>query len=167
MKIININGPINSGKTTISEMLAKKLPKSVFIEVDNLLSDEEQDRLGLCMEEGWGERTDRLAKLIGEYKKKQNFDVVIFAYPITQKLYAEWKSWEDDKDKFINITLSPDINICLQNRGKRVLDKWETDRIKQMYAEGYHNPECADFVVDNSKQTPQETLDEILRLLDL
>lgn len=41
MKIINVNGPINAGKTTISKFLADKLPQTLFIEVDDLLSDAE------------------------------------------------------------------------------------------------------------------------------
>ena len=42
MRIININGPINSGKTTVSKLLQEKLPDCLFVEVDELLSDEEQ-----------------------------------------------------------------------------------------------------------------------------
>ena len=50
MKIININGPINSGKTTVSKLLAEQMSDALFIEVDDLLSDEEQETLGLSME---------------------------------------------------------------------------------------------------------------------
>ena len=64
MKIININGPINSGKSTVSKLLAEQIPNALFIEVDDLLSDEEQETLGLSMEKGWAERTNRLAKII-------------------------------------------------------------------------------------------------------
>ena len=49
MRIININGPINAGKTTISKLLSACLLQSLFIEVDDLLSDEEQADLGLSM----------------------------------------------------------------------------------------------------------------------
>ena len=165
MKIININGPINSGKSTVSKLLAEQIPNALFIEVDDLLSDEEQESLGLYMEQGWAERTNRLAKIIAKCKKEQSCDVVVFAYPITKKLYDEWKVWEDDEDVFINITLAPSLDVCLQNRGARELDEWEIKRIKQMYDEGYHNPEFADLVIDNSSQAPQETVDKILDFL--
>lgn len=33
MKIININGPINAGKTTISKLLVSELKVALFIEV--------------------------------------------------------------------------------------------------------------------------------------
>ena len=68
MKILNINGPINSGKTTISKLLQKKLPKSFFIEVDELLSDDEQKKLSLSRKEGWEERLQRLDKIVVQEK---------------------------------------------------------------------------------------------------
>ena len=167
MKIVNINGPINSGKSTVSKLLIEKIGRSLFIEVDDLLSDEEQEILGLTMEEGWGERTNRLSKLINQYKENKQYDVVVFAYPITQKLYDEWKAWEDKNTLFINITLSPRLEVCLKNRGQRELEEWEINRIKQMYDEGYNNREYADLTIDNSAQTPQESVDEILSFLKI
>ena len=165
MKVVNINGPINSGKSTVSKLLVEKLNKALFIEVDDLLSDEEQEVLGLHMEAGWKERTDRLYKLVNEYKKTKKYDVIVFAYPISKGLFDEWKTFEDDKTSFVNITLAPKLEVCLTNRGQRELEDWEINRIKQMYDEGYHNREFADLIIDNSNQTPQESVDEILRFL--
>ena len=34
--IVYLNGPINSGKTTISKLLQNRLPETVHIEVDDL-----------------------------------------------------------------------------------------------------------------------------------
>ena len=73
MKIININGPINSGKSTVSKLLAEQIPNALFIEVDDLLSDEEQETLGLSMDKGWAERTNRLSKMIVKYKKTKQY----------------------------------------------------------------------------------------------
>ncbi len=165
MKVVNINGPINSGKSTVSKLLVKKLDNALFIEVDDLLSDEEQELLGLHMEEGWKERTDRLYKLVNEYKKTKQYGVIVFAYPISENLYDEWKTFEDETTLFVNITLAPSLEVCLTNRGQRELAGWEISRIKQMYDEGYHNREFADLIIDNSNQTSQETVDEILDFL--
>jgi uridine kinase len=52
MLILNINGPINSGKSTVSKILLNLLPNATFIEVDDLLSDEEQEKMGLSLQEG-------------------------------------------------------------------------------------------------------------------
>lgn len=91
MLIININGPINSGKTTVSKLLSKQLPISFFIEVDDLLSDGEQKLLGLSVKAGWQERTKRLKKIIEEEKQKKQYKSIVFAYPMTDKLFNEWK----------------------------------------------------------------------------
>ncbi len=56
MLILNVNGPINSGKSTVSKLLVQMLPHAVFIEVDDLLLDDEEKKLGLTMQAGWGER---------------------------------------------------------------------------------------------------------------
>ena len=44
MLILNINGPINAGKSTVSKILLNLLPSATLIEVDDLLSDEEQEK---------------------------------------------------------------------------------------------------------------------------
>lgn len=165
MQIININGPINSGKSTVSKLLVNSLLQSLFIEVDDLLSEDEQDRLGLSMQAGWGERTNRLAKIIKQEKGNGDYQTIVFAYPISQNLYQEWKSWEDKDTSFVNITLAPKLEVCLQNRGDRELDDWEIERIKQMYKEGYQHPPFSDLIIDNSKQSPQETVQAIVSFL--
>ena len=165
MKIININGSINSGKSTISKLLKEKLLKCLFIEVDELLSDEEQKMLNLNREEGWAERLKRLNEIIVGEKTLQRYENIIFAYPITGKTYHQWKLWEDENTKFINITLAPKLDVCMQNRGERKLSFQEKERIKQMYQEGYNHPEFSDLIIDNSSQTPIETLENIVDFL--
>lgn len=167
MKIININGPINSGKTTISKMLKEKLPFCLFIEVDDLLTDDEQENLKLTREEGWAERLKRLDAIIIQEKKLRRYENIIFAYPMSYKTYHQWKLWEDENTKFINITLAPDMDVCLQNRGTRKLTEGEKARIRQMYSEGYNRPEFSDLIIDNSSQRPIETLQKILNFLCL
>ncbi|MBO6288725.1 MAG: adenylyl-sulfate kinase [Alphaproteobacteria bacterium] len=165
MRIININGPINSGKTTVSKLLHEKLPDCLFIEVDELLSDEEQKKLNLTREDGWAERLKRLKSIVVEEKKLQRYENIIFAYPMSIMTYHQWKLWEDENTKFINITLAPKLDICLQNRGERKLTESEKQRIKQMYEEGYNRPEFFDLIIDNSSQRPIETLKNILYFL--
>ena len=166
MKIININGPINAGKTTVSTALAAKIPNTLFIEVDDLLSDSEQASLGLSREEGWQERIKRLLNIFNREKRNSNFDTIIFAYPMTDKLYKQWKSLENSHTKFINITLAPRLDVCLKNRGCRELTQAEQKRIREMYQEGYHCSKFADLIIDNSVQTPQETVQTILLFLE-
>ena len=166
IRIININGPINSGKSTVSKLLKEKLSQCLFIEVDELLTDSEQEKLKLSREDGWSERLNRLNKIITQEKTIKRYKNIIFAYPITDKSHKHWKSWEDKNTKFINITLGPELDICIQNRGTRSLTKQEKERIRQMYQEGYNCPQFADLIIDNSTQTPEETVITILDFLN-
>lgn len=157
MLILNINGPINSGKTTVSKILVNLLSNSTFIEVDELMSDEEEVKLGLSMQDGWAERQKRLNETLLALKQSRQYETVIFAYPISENSYKKWSSMADDTTKFLNITLAPNLEECLKNRGTRELDDWERNRIKEMYEEGYQNRSYSDFIINNDHQTPEET----------
>ncbi len=161
MLILNINGPINAGKTTVSNILVNKLSRAVFIEVDDLLSDAEQKQLNLSMEQGWAERVRRLNAQLTAYKLSCAYDTVIFAYPIGKETHRYWSSMADKNTQFLNVTLAPSLENCLKNRGTRVLSDWEKNRIRQMYQEEYHNRPYADIIINNDNQTPNETAEII------
>ena len=155
--IININGPINAGKSTVSKLLEQQLENALFIEVDNLMSDTEEKKLGITMHEGWRERLKRLDKII-EQRKTENFRYIIFAYPMDEENYQRWCKFADLNTVFLNITLAPSLEVCLQNRGTRNLTEWEQSRIKDMYEANFHAPLHSDLIIDNSRQTPQQTV---------
>ena len=162
MLILNINGPMNAGKTTVSKILAQKMPNSHFIEVDDLMTDAEQEALGLSIPESWKERVKRLNKKLLVLRNTKQYDTVIFAYPITESLYQKWMRLTDKKTRFLNITLAPSLSVCLTNRGSRELDDWTKKRIPQMYAEGYHNPPFSDLILCNDNQAPEQTAEIIM-----
>lgn len=164
MKIININGPINSGKSTVSKILVNLLPKAVFIEVDELLPDEEQQLLKLDFKAGIAERLKRLKIEIQKYISANHHDYVIFAYPMNNKNYNLWKTMVGD-NPFICITLSPSLEKCLSNRGNRELNSFEINRIKEMHQQKYHCPASADLIIYNDNQSPEQTVAEILEFL--
>ena len=166
MLILNINGPMNSGKSTVSKILVNRLSNAVFIEVDDLMSDSEQEALGLSLREGWKERHKRLNAKLSALKQSQEYEIVIFAYPIADNTYQDWKAMEDEKTRFINITLAPSLEMCLKNRGTRELTDWEKKRIREMYLEGYQNRPYSDFIINNDHQTPDETAEVIKGFLD-
>lgn len=165
MLILNINGPMNSGKSTVSKILAKELVNATFIEVDELMSDKEQEKLGLSLQQGWRERHKRLNEKLSKLKKTREYDTVIFAYPIADNTYQYWKALEDEQTHFINITLAPSLEKCLTNRGTRELTDWERNRIREMYEEGYQNRPYSDFIINNDNQTPAETTQIIKNFL--
>jgi shikimate kinase len=162
--IININGPINAGKSTVSKLLEQQLENALFIEVDNLMSDVEEKKLGITMHEGWRERLKRLDKII-EQRKTENIRYIIFAYPMDEENYQRWSKFADLNTVFLNITLAPSLEVCLQNRGTRNLTEWEQSRIKDMYEANFHAPLHSDLIIDNSWQTPEETIAVIKKFL--
>jgi len=165
MIVLNINGPINAGKSTCAKILNSRINNSLFIEGDDLLSDEERERLNLDFSGRTHLRLERLDKVLNEMISKQNHDVIIFTFPISEGNHKRWLNIVNGRAKLKVITLAPKLDHCLTNRGARELAEWELNRIKEMYSEGYHNPPEADFIIDNSRQTPEETVDKIISLI--
>lgn len=157
MKIINIGGPINSGKTTISKLLATKLPDSVFIEVDELMSDEDISEMPIFIDR-IHERLRRLYVAIEKHIIENKLDYVIFAYPMYTNTFDNVSKITNGKSEFITITLNPAMKKCQTNRGTRDLTDWEVNRIKEMYNEGVNSFEKSDLIIDNTNQKPEETV---------
>ena len=140
MLIVNINGPINAGKSTVGRILPQLLDNAFFLEVDELLSDEEQEKLQLDFKSGIAERLRRLAEVMQNEKKLQRYNFLFFAYPMSQRNFDSWRQWTDEHDKFVCVTLAPSMEMCLKNRGTRELSEREKNRIVEMYKHGYQNP---------------------------
>ena len=49
------------------------------------------------------------------------------------------------------------------NRGSRELSEWEKERIKHHYESGINKPQYGSIVIDNTNQTPEETVAEIMK----
>lgn len=161
MLILNINGPINAGKSTVSKILVNMLSRATFIEVDDLMSEAEQEKRGMSLQQGWRERHKRLNQKLQTLKQSRTYETVVFAYPIADNTYQDWKALEDNQTHFLNITLAPSLAECLKNRGTRVLNDWEKNRIREMYKEGHQNRSYSDFIINNDNQTPEETAEII------
>lgn len=149
--IIVINGPINSGKTTIGKHLSKKLPKSTFVDADFIV----EEREGLELHE-WIPLVIQETIRRGDHLISQGYENVIFSFPLYQEDYDQLHAHFGSELKCI--TLAPPLDECLKNRGDReILLDWELKRIKEMYKEGFHQSPFSDLTVDNSQQTPEET----------
>jgi len=156
--LIFINGSINSGKTTISKLLAKELGNTAHIEVDALR--EFVDFLPL---------DERLivinltnAALVARTFIEEGLDVII-SYPLSAENYALLLSKLGSiQVNILAFTLSPRLEVALRDRGGRKLDDWERERIKHHYQIGINRPTFDTIVIDNSDQTPAETVAEIV-----
>jgi len=160
MKIINIGGPPNAGKSTVSKILNKRLPNSIFIEVDDLLSDAEHNALP-DMKTRIAAHLARLYEQLEKLVAEDKYDYVLFAYPMGMTCWNRVNEIAGDKAKFIVVTLSPKMAICQTNRGTRELTTQEVKRIAEMYAEGRNAFPKSDIIIDNTNQTPEQTAKEI------
>ena len=154
--IIFLSGSINAGKSTVAKILSKKLGNSALLEIDVLR--EMIDWMPL--EQSITINLENAVSLIKNYDK--NGLNVIVPYPISEKNHAYMiEALKDARDPILFFTLSPKLEKALTNRGGRELDNWEIERIKHHYNIGLPTPAFGE-IIDNTEQTPEETVDFIL-----
>ncbi len=150
--LVYINGSINSGKSTIGSLLAKNLPGTVHIEVDELRHF--ADCLSLaeacpyCLED---------AATLARNWLSRGFNVVV-TWPISHFDYAVFERVAADARVSIHaFTLRPALEVAVSDRGGRQLSKRERTRIREQYRSSHIDPGIG-TAIDNSDQTPAETL---------
>jgi hypothetical protein len=158
-RVIFINGPINSGKTTIGKLLSEQAPEAVFLDGDEIVSQEGLDRAKWIVATVMT-GTLRACELAHEGK------LPIIAFPLRD---SDWKVITGLCNHAgvtpICVTLDPGIEVATRNRGARQLNDQEIQRIEEMYKEGYHERAFSSVTLKNSNQGKQETCDQILSYL--
>jgi chloramphenicol 3-O-phosphotransferase len=155
--IIFLNGSINSGKSTVAKLLAKAMSNTAIVEIDAL----HEMIQWMPIDEAVPINLENAVAVICNFTKHGISCVV--PYPLSEKNYAYVTHALADLNVPIHFfTLAPSIETVLSDRGERKLDEWERERIKHHYAIGIHAPSFG-TIVDNSRQTPEETAEEILR----
>jgi tRNA A37 N6-isopentenylltransferase MiaA len=154
--LIFISGSINSGKTTTSHALAKRLNAEV-VNVDDLNDTIPNFNLATDLDKSM----DLAIKTINSLTE-QGKDVVA-NYVVRQQ---DWERFEKEIESQpqIVITLAPRIEVAQSQRGDRRLTEWEISRIKHHYDAGIATPSFG-YIVDNSNMTIDETVDEIMKLI--
>lgn len=159
--IIFINGSINSGKSTLANLLSQKIKNTAVVEVDsfhefiNWMPIQESVLINL-----------ENAVLVIRNFYKRGFNVIV-PYPLSKRNYEylmeELKNIENDIRIF---TLNPKLEEVLKDRGKRKLTEAEKERIKCHYSIGINKPEFG-IIIDNTKQKPAETVRNITEILNI
>ncbi len=157
--IIFISGSINSGKTTIANLLNKEFPHTAHIEVDELramidfMPLEESIPLNL---------KNTLSLTLNFIKEDIN---VIITYPLSKTEYEFFNQNLPLEVQRFFFTLNPRLDHALTDRGTRELTKWEVERIKYHYQTGVNNPGFG-ITIDNTMQSPEETVSEMLYYIE-
>jgi len=159
MIIVFISGSINSGKTTIARLLKDQIPNCAHIEVDDLRAMIDwmplEEVIPLILQNALSITKNFIEKNIS----------VIISYPLSRSEYEFFnRNLPEDIDRFF-FTLNPKLEYALTNRGTRELTEWEIERIKYHYKSGINNPGFG-ITIDNTIQTPEETLNEILYYIE-
>ena len=137
--VVVLNGPINAGKTTVGKALAAAIDGAVFIDGDdNGLPDGAP--LDVIIEAS-------LRRLSSEIAANPA-GVLVFAYPLRAADHARLKTAAEAAGRHLwTVTLAPPIEVVLGDRGDRRLDDGERGRIREMYAEGYHDRVFSDLTI--------------------
>ncbi|WP_175819035.1 shikimate kinase [Burkholderia sp. BCC0419] len=142
LTVIHLNGPINSGKTTIGLALARVLPDARFIDGDDHDAPEDAP-----FDVQWAIALERLVTQITNARERH----LVIAYPIGEAEFERLRAACDARDaRLFVVTLAPPEAIAASDRGSRVLTEWERQRIAEMYREGYAARWFSDCVVDTS-----------------
>ncbi len=157
--IILINGTINSGKTTVANILKQKIPRVAHIEKLRQYIE------WMPIEESIPFNVKNIICITRNFLNG-SLNVII-SYSISNKNFHIIKQQLSDlKQPIYAFTLSPRLEIVTANRGDRQLKDWEIERIKNDYNEGFHKPDYG-TIIDNSDQTPEETAELILKKIGL
>ncbi len=157
--IIIINGSINAGKTTVAKILAQLLSKTAHVEIDTLREFYEwmsiKEAVPISLE--LGVNATRIL-----HNRGLN---VIITYPFSKKNYDYFVETLNLPNELIYfVTLRPQIEKAVTNRGTRELTGTEKDRIKYHYDIGINNHDFG-LTIDNSDQLPSETAHHILNYI--
>jgi hypothetical protein len=147
MDIICVNGPINSGKSTVARRLAGLLPGAAFVEGDDHDAPDDAD-LDVVIAAALA----RIEALIAS----ADCDLVI-AYPMRPQDHARVAAAAVRRGARLFVaTLAPPMAVALVDRGGRPLSAAERERIVEMYEEGYAAPAFSDIVLDNAGLSPDQ-----------
>ena len=153
-----INGPINSGKTTIAKIVSDKIANGVFIDGDNLVS-ENGEPLDVWIKKSIEEAILKARLFVSENK------IPIISFPLRDEDWEAISILKNEDITPICITLSPKLETVLYSRKNRKLEKWEIERTKQMYAEGYNSRKFSSLIIENDEIEAEETAKIALEFL--
>lgn len=154
--LIFISGSINSGKTSTSELLARRL-NAALVHVDDLNDTIPNFNLATDLDKSM----DLAIAKINEYTA-QGRDVVA-NYVVRPEDYKRFEHEVTAQPQII-ITLAPRLEIAQSNRGGRQLSDWEISRVKYHYDTGIASPDFG-YIIDNSDLSIEETVERIMDIV--
>ncbi|MDJ0389760.1 DUF2062 domain-containing protein [Roseomonas sp. E05] len=157
--VLHLNGPINSGKSSIGLALTDLLPGATFLE-----GDAHGLPTSLPREKRWAGALQRITAAIATSQAPW----MVVAYPLDEAAYRSLSSACAARGARLRVvTLAPPLEVALTERGGRMLSEVERLRIREMYAEGYAARPFSEQIFDPSGRTPVGSARKLADLLDL
>jgi adenylylsulfate kinase-like enzyme len=161
--LIVVSGSINAGKSTVSGLLVERLQqgrrRAAHVQGDALRHFVTQ----LPLEEAVPVTLQNIIAVSKTFLVA-GFDVVV-DYPLYRPSYEGLcEALAGSATALHALILSPPLEVAQRRRGERVLSLREVERIAHHYRTGLHDPGFG-VRIDNARQTPQETVELILRQL--
>lgn len=158
--VVFLNGTLNSGKSTIAKLLAKKLGNSAIVEMDIFHSFIEWMDIDRALP-----IIHSLGVITIKQFVKEGLSVII-PYPLSLESYKKFEKKLKALDADIIVfTLAPKLEVLLSDRSEKKRGIWDKERIKYHY-EGGQYKHLYGNIIDSSDQTPEETLNVILKKLN-
>lgn len=151
-KLIILNGAINCGKSTIGKEIINKYQNIAFVELDDLRNCIPWMPIEKAFPLNIKNGIDISRNFI-----KENIDVIL-ASPISDNDFLYLKSLIDFECEIYPITLFCELNENLKNKGSRILNGYEIERIKWMHANGYAKPTFSKVVDITDKSIHEVTI---------
>jgi len=152
LTVIHLNGPINSGKSSVGRALADLLPHAVFIDGDDHDAPDDAP-LSTRIRVALRRIETQIAEATGDY--------LIVAYPLDQAHYNQLHAASERRGaRLLVLTLAPPLEVALSDRGSRRLTAGERERIIEMYEEGYQARAFSYAVLDTAGLTPEQSAEQ-------
>ncbi|MEZ0168368.1 shikimate kinase [Microvirga sp. TS319] len=149
LTVIHLNGPINSGKSSVGRGLADLLPRAVFIDGDDHDAPDDAP-LDTKIQAALRRIETQIAEATEDY--------LIVAYPLDQAHYNQVKGASERRGaRLLVLTLAPPLEVALSDRGARRLTPDERERILEMYEEGYQARSFSNAILDTAGLTPEQS----------
>jgi hypothetical protein len=160
LSVVHVNGPINSGKSTVGRALACVLSDARFVD-----GDDYDVPCDVPLETQWAMALMRIEHDIAVAECRY----LIVAFPIDRAGFEQLNAaCKKRSGRLIVVTLSPPLEVALSDRGERRLTPWERQRIDEMYRQGYQSRPFSDIFLDTSGKAPEESADVIAQqIVDL
>lgn len=154
--VVFVNGPVNTGKTTVGKHLAARLAGARFLDGDDHGS----------AAEGLIDRIRAAQDFIAAALEEVDAPYLVVAYPLRHEDYGMFTDICRRRGlPFLVVTLAPPLDVALSNRGRRHLTDAERRRVADMYAEGYAQRLFSDITLNNADITAEEASDMIAQYL--